>query len=224
MLHKCLGICFEQGSHGAKQLCLRADKADRSHNCPSSTVSGTASNPVPYLDNKLPAWFSARVSRNSWVYWCWWTSVLESRTSEPQVGWMLAASGHTTPASIPGIMQQTKEDVIRLLGLIPHADYGFFSETYRSGASPMTSRGRTDLTGDVFPATSIQGPSGSFWQGKGEAAGASGLHRNIMTSIFFMVTSGALDQPLQAAVRLAEACCAQLLADRPLHCSTHHCV
>lgn len=88
-------------------------------------------------------------------------------------------------------MQQSKEDVIRLLGLIPHADHGFFRETYRSGATPMTSRGQTDLSGDVYPAESIQGPLGDFWKGKGKGAGSVGVPRNIMTSILFMVTSGA---------------------------------
>jgi predicted cupin superfamily sugar epimerase len=101
------------------------------------------------------------------------------------------ACAHTRRPSGEASMQQSKEDLIRLLGLIPHADYGFFRETYRSGAAPMSSRGQTDLAGDIFDAKGIQGPSQEFWQSQRSPADAARVPRNIMTSIYFMVTSGA---------------------------------
>jgi predicted cupin superfamily sugar epimerase len=101
-------------------------------------------------------------------------------------------------------MQQSKDELIRLLGLIEHPDHGYFRETYRSGATPMVSRGQTDLSGDVYPASSIRGPSAAIWQSKsGKSEQHAGVPRNIMTSIFFMVTSGVnLLQPRCSLVAL----------------------
>ena len=136
----------------------------------SSTVSGTASNPLPCIDNEFQCWYATSDWRSFWVYISRRTVLHKSRTSQPQVsclvqpGWtsqagcILAATGQRAQASRLGTMNQTKEDVIRLLGLIPHADYGFSSETYRTGAAPMASRGQTDLSGDVYSAASIRGP------------------------------------------------------------------
>lgn len=87
-------------------------------------------------------------------------------------------------------MQQSREDVIKLLGLIPHPDHGYFRETYRSGATPMASRGQTDPAGDLIPIHSIKGPSEQYWQQQGKPSEHAGAQRNILTSIYFMVTAG----------------------------------
>jgi predicted cupin superfamily sugar epimerase len=42
------------------------------------------------------------------------------------------------------------QDLIAKLELVPHPEGGFFREIYRSGAPPMTSRGRTDASGEVM--------------------------------------------------------------------------
>ena len=67
----------------------------------------------------------------------------------------------------------TAADVVTALGLIPHPEGGFFLETYRAGAPPMTSRGHTDPTGATLTTT---------------RTGKSDPSRNIMTSIYWMLT------------------------------------
>ena len=39
----------------------------------------------------------------------------------------------------------TAETVMKMLGLIPHPEGGFFLETFRSGSVPMSTQGQTDL-------------------------------------------------------------------------------
>ena len=66
----------------------------------------------------------------------------------------------------------TKEEYISRLGMIPHPEGGFFVETYRSGSTPMASKGQTDEAGDVM--TTSRGPTPA---------------RNVMTSIYYMLTA-----------------------------------
>lgn len=70
-----------------------------------------------------------------------------------------------------------KEAYVSLLGLIQHPEGGFFRETVRSGAEPMASKGKTDLAGDLMPTP-----------------GREGGQRNVMTSIYYMITA---DHPFQ---------------------------
>lgn len=59
------------------------------------------------------------------------------------------------------------------IGVVPHPEGGFFLETYRSGAAPMSSMGSTDSAGALMDTD------------------REGRARNIMTSIVFMATSKA---------------------------------
>lgn len=71
----------------------------------------------------------------------------------------------------------TQQQVVQSLGLIPHPEGGYFRETYRSGATPMVSRGQTDPEGTLIPAQSkLQ-------------------ERNTMTSIMYLLGQ---DCPTQA--------------------------
>ena len=76
-------------------------------------------------------------------------------------------------------MNGTIEEVVSSLQLIPHPEGGYFRETYRSGATPMASRGRTD-------------PAGAL-----TATNRPGTERNELTSIIYMLTK---DSPKQAMV------------------------
>lgn len=67
-----------------------------------------------------------------------------------------------------------KEAFISRLGLIPHPEGGFFVETYRSGATPMASKGQTDEGGDVMTTSPPRAPTPT---------------RNVMTSIYYMLTA-----------------------------------
>lgn len=66
-------------------------------------------------------------------------------------------------------MSGRQDAVIAALHLVPHPEGGFFRETYRSGAEPMASRGRTDPAGALV-ATDRTPPE-----------------RNEMTSIYYML-------------------------------------
>lgn len=61
------------------------------------------------------------------------------------------------------------KEIIEALGLIPHPEGGYFRETYRSGATPMGSKGATDPAGAIVP-TSRTPPE-----------------RNLLTSIYWLV-------------------------------------
>ena len=62
-----------------------------------------------------------------------------------------------------------RDTLIEKLKLIPHPEGGFFREIYRSGATPMQSKGATDLEGIT-----------TNFKGRGI--------RNILTSIYWMLT------------------------------------
>ena len=81
-------------------------------------------------------------------------------------------------------MNASKEEVIAALRLVRHPEGGFFRETYRSGAEPMASKGRTDAAGALV-ATDRAPPE-----------------RNAMTSIYYMVPR---DAPRQSLVCNASA-------------------
>ena len=68
----------------------------------------------------------------------------------------------------------TKEEFISRLGMIPHPEGGFFVETYRSGSTPMASKGQTDEGGDVMTTSPPRAPTPT---------------RNVMTSIYYMLTA-----------------------------------
>mmetsp|Transcript_30549 Transcript_30549/g.75970 ORF Transcript_30549/g.75970 Transcript_30549/m.75970 type:complete len:246 (+) Transcript_30549:540-1277(+) len=72
----------------------------------------------------------------------------------------------------------TKEEYISRLGLVPHPEGGFFCETYRSGSTPMASKGQTDPSGDVMQTERAPSPG----------------ERNVMTSIYYMLTRGSSHQ------------------------------
>ena len=69
-----------------------------------------------------------------------------------------------------------KTDLIHHLGLIPHPEGGYFAETYRSGATPMASKGATDATGALM------------------ATDRSPPERNVQTSIYYMLDSASPQQ------------------------------
>ena len=62
-----------------------------------------------------------------------------------------------------------KESIIKNLELVPHPEGGYFREVFRSGATPMQSKGQTDKSGDVID-----------FPGQGR--------RNFLTSIYWMLT------------------------------------
>jgi len=64
------------------------------------------------------------------------------------------------------------QQVAEALGMIPHPEGGYFLETFRSGSTPMASKGKTDAQGVVMDTDRSQG-------GK----------RNVMTSIYYMLTA-----------------------------------
>jgi uncharacterized protein len=74
------------------------------------------------------------------------------------------------------------EEVVDLLGLIPHPEGGFFRETFRSGATPMASRGQTDF--DVEPEHLVA------------TSGREGGRRNALTSIYWMPTRKSPNLPV----------------------------
>lgn len=78
------------------------------------------------------------------------------------------------PAIAPGASAAA---VASALGLIPHPEGGFFLETFRAGAAPMSSRGQTDAAGALV-ATPAR----------------AGGERNSLTSIYYMLTR---DSPRQ---------------------------
>jgi uncharacterized protein len=69
----------------------------------------------------------------------------------------------------------SSNDLISKLGLHPHVEGGFFREMYRSGATPMAPRGKTDTAGTTDTRE-------------------DGQKRNELTSIIYMLTR---DQPMQ---------------------------
>ena len=48
-------------------------------------------------------------------------------------------------------LPKSKDEIVRLLQLIPHPEGGYFRETWRSGVTPMESRGQTDTEGVARP-------------------------------------------------------------------------
>lgn len=72
----------------------------------------------------------------------------------------------------------TVEEIVELLELIPHPEGGFFRETYRSGATPMASRGQTDF--DVKPEHLVTTT--------GRESNRDDRRRNALTSIYWMPT------------------------------------
>ena len=74
-------------------------------------------------------------------------------------------------------MQQV---LIDKLGLVPHPEGGFFKETFRSGAEPMASKGKTDPAGSLTVEAEHR-PA-----------------RNELTSIYYMLTNDAPKQWLAA--------------------------
>lgn len=73
-----------------------------------------------------------------------------------------------------GIKNDRKSDSMKIihgLGLIEHPEGGYFKETYRSGAPPMESLGKTDERGKIIRVEGVEGEI-----------------RNEMTSMFWMAT------------------------------------
>jgi len=64
--------------------------------------------------------------------------------------------------------------IVRALDLVPHPEGGYFREIYRSGAEPMTTKGKTD------PALTIETERRADQEDQG--------HRNLLTSIYWMLT------------------------------------
>ena len=79
----------------------------------------------------------------------------------------------TNPKAVSKSM--TSEHIKRALGLIPHPEGGYFRETYRSGSTPMKSKGSTDEAGVVIDTERV------------------GRQRNLLTSIYWMPTT---DSPI----------------------------
>ena len=82
------------------------------------------------------------------------------------------ASEIAQPADDPhAAMAGSYKEVVDALELIPHPEGGYFRETWRSGAAPMESRGKTDEGGQCMPSDRV------------------GEQRNVMTSIYYMLTA-----------------------------------
>ena len=81
----------------------------------------------------------------------------------------------------------TAEAMVKKLGLVPHPEGGFFLETYRSGATPMSSRGQTDF--DV-PANDLVATNRTDRRPDGDG------RRNALTSIYWMPTGNSPKLPL----------------------------
>jgi predicted cupin superfamily sugar epimerase len=78
----------------------------------------------------------------------------------------------------------SEKEYVDLLGLIPHPEGGFFVETFRSGATPMESRGKTAESGDLMRAVQPKGIGGHD-AGKPRVGG----ERNVLTSIVYCLTT-----------------------------------
>lgn len=88
-----------------------------------------------------------------------------------------AAAAAATPEPAPLAPQLDGHALARELQLIAHPEGGYFLETYRAGATPMTSKGKTDESGALMPCR-----------------GREGGERNVLTSIYYMLTD---DSPKQ---------------------------
>ena len=73
----------------------------------------------------------------------------------------------------------TAETMVKELGLVPHPEGGFFLETYRSGSTPMSSQGQTDLN---VPADDLVATN------RTDSRPDRDGRRNALTSIYWMAT------------------------------------
>lgn len=70
---------------------------------------------------------------------------------------------------------------------------GYFRETYRSGAEPMASKGKTDPAGDLMPTSRNSTSPGEDSLTLNSSDNGDDGQRNVMTSMIFMATS---DSPI----------------------------
>ena len=70
---------------------------------------------------------------------------------------------------------------------------GYFRETYRSGAEPMASKGKTDPAGDLMPTSRNSTRPGEDSLTLNSSDNGDDGQRNVMTSMIFMATS---DSPI----------------------------
>jgi predicted cupin superfamily sugar epimerase len=80
-------------------------------------------------------------------------------------------------------------ELVQLLGLLPHPEGGFFLETFRSGSTPMSSKGQTDL--DVAAQKDLVTTSG-----RSHCRPDQDNRRNCLTSIYWVPTFQSPTQPL----------------------------
>jgi predicted cupin superfamily sugar epimerase len=90
-------------------------------------------------------------------------------------GWIADADSSDTSAS-------RKDALIAKLGMVPHPEGGFFVETYRTGTTPMRTRGKTSTVEETRDAADALAPTSRRASDDDDGA------RNCMTSIYYMLT------------------------------------
>lgn len=93
-----------------------------------------------------------------------------------------SSSTSSSSSSAARAAKEEKEAMITELGLIPHPEGGFFVETYRTGATPMSSRGKTTLPKSTEESRDCATAT------RRRTEDADDGRRNCMTSIYYMLT------------------------------------
>ena len=78
-----------------------------------------------------------------------------------------------------GEQKLTAAGMVKALGLVPHPEGGFFLETWRTGAAPMTTMGQTALDAPCGLVVTDDRP---------DMRPDKDTRRNALTSIFWMPT------------------------------------
>lgn len=95
----------------------------------------------------------------------------------------------------------TAETMVKELGLIPHPEGGFFLETHRSGSTPMSSQGQTDLNVPRNVPGEVPGDDLVVTNRTDSRPDRDG-RRNALTSIYWMATESS--PKLKLAVNLSD--------------------
>ena len=86
----------------------------------------------------------------------------------------------STMASSSSFLPIKASEAVKLLGMIPHPEGGFFLETFRSGVAPMSTRGTTPQTAAV--------PARDLVTTTGREDRSTDTRRSCLTSIYWMPT------------------------------------
>jgi uncharacterized protein len=102
----------------------------------------------------------------------------------------MTSSNNDTRKNANPFLPDKAADLVDLLGLIPHPEGGFFLEVFRSGATPMASRGQTDYKVENAKKDLVE------TLGRETKRPDGNTKRNALTSIFWCPTLKSPVQPL----------------------------